>query len=130
MVNPKLVADPGHPLAGLAGVGVAYKLAQALTARARVGNFEAESLLDLVALGLVADLAILRGGEVGFAGETSTGLMKRTWEDLSAYLFRELDFPQGALLMTGTGIVPPETFSLQPDDTVQITVGELPDDGA
>lgn len=70
-------------------------------------------------------LDILRGGIVGYAGETSTRLMKRTWADLAAYLFRELDFPQGVLLMTGTGIVPPETFSLQVGDTVRVTVGEL-----
>jgi 2-dehydro-3-deoxy-D-arabinonate dehydratase len=70
-------------------------------------------------------LAIMRGGVIGFAGETSTRLMKRTWADLSTYLFRELDFPQGALLMTGTGIVPPETFSLQAGDAVQIMVGDL-----
>ncbi len=70
-------------------------------------------------------LTISRGGGVGFSGETSTRLMKRTWTDLAAYLFRELEFPQGALLMTGTGIVPPETFSLQVGDEVQIKVGEL-----
>lgn len=70
-------------------------------------------------------LTILRGGAVGFEGETSTGLMKRTLEDLAAYLFRELDFPHGALLMTGTGIVPPETFSLQSGDMVRVSVGEL-----
>lgn len=70
-------------------------------------------------------LAITRAGAVGFAGETSTRLMKRAFPDLAAYLFRELDFPHGAFLMTGTGIVPPETFSLQSGDSVQIMVGDL-----
>lgn len=70
-------------------------------------------------------LDIVRGGTAGYAGETSTRLMKRTLADLAAYLFSELDFPQGVLLMTGTGIVPPETFSLQAGDTVRVTVGEL-----
>jgi single-stranded-DNA-specific exonuclease len=62
LVNPKLLPEgPGngtHPLSALPGVGVAYQLAQALYARAgRAG--EAETLLDLVALGIVADLALL-----------------------------------------------------------------------
>jgi 2-dehydro-3-deoxy-D-arabinonate dehydratase len=70
-------------------------------------------------------LAIVREGNPGFQGETSTRLMKRTYEDLAAYLFRELSFPQGAFLMTGTGIVPPETFSLQAGDVVRIEVGTL-----
>ncbi len=70
-------------------------------------------------------LTILRGGCVVFQGETSTRLMKRTFEELAAYLFRELDFPQGAFLMTGTGIVPLESFTLQAGDMVQVSVGEL-----
>jgi 2-dehydro-3-deoxy-D-arabinonate dehydratase len=70
-------------------------------------------------------LKIRRAGDVVFQGETHTGLMKRTFEDLAAYLFRELDFPRGAFLMTGTGIVPPESFSLLPGDEVQISVGAI-----
>lgn len=70
-------------------------------------------------------LEILRGGTRLFAGETSTSLMKRKFEDLASYLFRELTFPQGAFLLTGTGIVPPEVYSLQPGDEVHIYVGEL-----
>ncbi len=59
LVNPHRL-PPGHPAATLAGVGVAYKLMQALYARlGREG--EEEGLLDLVALGLVADVALLRG---------------------------------------------------------------------
>ena len=70
IVNPKLL-PPEHPLATLAGVGVAYKLAEKLLTEARGRKTEAEprssvlgqpsELLDLVALGLVADLALLRG---------------------------------------------------------------------
>ncbi len=70
-------------------------------------------------------LDIRREDHPGFQGETSTRLMKRGYADLAAYLFRELEFPEGAFLMTGTGIVPPETFSLQPGDVVRIEVGEL-----
>jgi single-stranded-DNA-specific exonuclease len=60
LVNPKMLPAM-HPLASLAGVGVAYKLAEELIARCQPASFQAESLLDLVAMGLVADLAILRG---------------------------------------------------------------------
>lgn len=70
-------------------------------------------------------LEILRAGQTIFHGETATRLMKRGFAELAAYLFRELAFPAGAYLFTGTGIVPPDTFSLQPGDTVRITVGEL-----
>jgi single-stranded-DNA-specific exonuclease len=61
IINPKLLPS-GHPLASLAGAGVAYKLAEALyttTALNRGGS--PDDLYDLVALGLVADLALLRG---------------------------------------------------------------------
>jgi 2-dehydro-3-deoxy-D-arabinonate dehydratase len=51
--------------------------------------------------------------------------MKRRLEELAAYLFRELSFPAGVFLMTGTGIVPPEAFTLQPGDEVRVTVGDL-----
>jgi len=60
IINPHLLASKSHPLASLPGVGVAYKLAEALyTATSRGG--ESQSLLDLAALGIVADLAPLIG---------------------------------------------------------------------
>ena len=70
-------------------------------------------------------LSIEREGQVAFAGETGTHLMKRSLEELAQYLFLELDFPAGVFLMTGTGIVPPETFTLKPGDMVQVSVGDL-----
>jgi 2-dehydro-3-deoxy-D-arabinonate dehydratase len=70
-------------------------------------------------------LEIERAGQGTFAGETSTAQMKRAFIELAEYLFRELDFPSGAFLMTGTGIVPPESFSLAPGDRVRVRVGEL-----
>lgn len=70
-------------------------------------------------------LKIQRAGEEVFSGETSTRLIKRSLTDLVDYLFRELAFPHGAFLMTGTGIVPPETFSLQSGDEVRVCVGDL-----
>ena len=51
--------------------------------------------------------------------------MKRTLSELAEYLTRELDFPHGVFLMTGTGIVPGNEFTLQSDDVVAIQVGPL-----
>jgi 2-dehydro-3-deoxy-D-arabinonate dehydratase len=70
-------------------------------------------------------IQIERGGEIVFAGETTTATMKRTPSELAEYLTRELDFPHGVFLMTGTGIVPGDNFTLQPDDVVSIQVGSL-----
>jgi 2-dehydro-3-deoxy-D-arabinonate dehydratase len=70
-------------------------------------------------------LLIRRDGELAFKGETRTSRMKRQLEELVAYLGRELAFPQGAFLMTGTGVVPPDDFTLRSGDKVEIVVGEL-----
>jgi 2-dehydro-3-deoxy-D-arabinonate dehydratase len=51
--------------------------------------------------------------------------MKRSPEELAAYLGKELAFPGGAFLMTGTGIVPEEDFTLESGDRVAISVGDL-----
>lgn len=67
-------------------------------------------------------LTIERDGEVAFAGETSTAQMVRTYEQLAAYLFRALSHPSGAVLCTGTGLVPPDEFTLRDGDTVEITI--------
>ncbi len=74
---------------------------------------------------LTVRLQIWRGGELVFAGESSAAQMRRRFSELVEYLGRALSFPWGALLMTGTGIVPPESFTLQAGDRVQIQVGEL-----
>jgi 2-dehydro-3-deoxy-D-arabinonate dehydratase len=71
------------------------------------------------------ELAIERGGQIAFHGNTTTASMNRRLEELVHYLYSELNFPQGAFLMTGTGIVPPEAFSLTPGDQVTIQVGRL-----
>jgi single-stranded-DNA-specific exonuclease len=61
IINPKLLPEE-HLLANLAGVGVAYKLAEALhNSEFRIMNYENGDLLDLVALGLIADVALLKG---------------------------------------------------------------------
>lgn len=70
-------------------------------------------------------LDIERDGARAFAGATRSSQMKRTLEELAAYLFRELCFPQGAFLFTGTGIVPDEDFTLQAGDVVRIDIDGL-----
>ena len=70
-------------------------------------------------------LEIRRSDTSIFEGEASTGMMKRTLPELVDYLTRELDFPQGVFLMTGTCLVPGNDFTLQPDDLVRIQVGAL-----
>jgi 2-dehydro-3-deoxy-D-arabinonate dehydratase len=70
-------------------------------------------------------LTISREGSPAFQGEVSIDRIKRKLEDLVAYLFAELDFPQGCLLMTGTGIVPPDDFTLQSGDEVRIAISGL-----
>jgi 2-dehydro-3-deoxy-D-arabinonate dehydratase len=70
-------------------------------------------------------LQIKRGGFVAFIGDTFTNKMKRTFEDLAHYLVRELDFPHGVLLMTGTGIVPSDNFTLNSGDVIRVTIGDL-----
>jgi 2-dehydro-3-deoxy-D-arabinonate dehydratase len=51
--------------------------------------------------------------------------MKRSFEELVSYLGKELSFPNGAFLMTGTGIVPSDDFTLEPGNRTEISVGEL-----
>jgi 2-dehydro-3-deoxy-D-arabinonate dehydratase len=70
-------------------------------------------------------MSIRRGDAIVFEGETDTSQMKRSPEELAAYLGNELAFPGGAFLMTGTGIVPEEDFTLKSGDLVAISVGDL-----
>jgi 2-dehydro-3-deoxy-D-arabinonate dehydratase len=70
-------------------------------------------------------LMVRRGGKVCFDGATSIVNMKRCFADLIRYLFREQQFPHGVILLTGTGVVPPDEFALQPADQVEISVPEI-----
>ena len=67
-------------------------------------------------------LEIDRGGKRAFEGTTNLGQMARTPESLVEWLGRETSFPRGAVLMTGTGIVPPDAFTLASGDEVRITI--------
>jgi 2-dehydro-3-deoxy-D-arabinonate dehydratase len=67
-------------------------------------------------------LSIHRSGAEVFSDTITLERMKRRPEDLASWLFRELSFPNGCYLMTGTGIVPPDHFTLQPGDEVRISI--------
>lgn len=69
-------------------------------------------------------LVICRDGQSVFDGATSTARMKREPVELCQWLGSELSFPNGVLLMTGTGLVPDESFTLQSGDVVEIAVGD------
>jgi len=68
------------------------------------------------------ELQIHRGAQMVFAGATTLASMKRTPAELVEYLFRETSFPRGAFLLTGTGVVPPDAFTLQAGDEIRITI--------
>jgi 2-dehydro-3-deoxy-D-arabinonate dehydratase len=68
------------------------------------------------------ELSICRGGNAVFHGSTGIDQMARTFEELIQWLGRDNSFPQGAILLTGTGIIPGSDFSLQPDDVVEIVI--------
>jgi 2-dehydro-3-deoxy-D-arabinonate dehydratase len=67
-------------------------------------------------------LQIYRVGKIVFEGQTAVNQIKRSFEELVSYLYRSQIFPYGAVLLTGTGIVPGGNFTLQPDDRVRIEV--------
>lgn len=67
-------------------------------------------------------ISISRAGSEVFSGETSLSQIKRSFEELAGYLFRSNHFKNGAYLMTGTGIVPDSSFTLQAGDVVSITI--------
>ena len=77
----------------------------------------------MVDLPIVLD--IFREDQAVFHGETNTSFIQRDFEELAAYLGRALDFPHGVFLMTGTGIVPPDDFTLEPGDVVRINIAGI-----
>jgi 2-dehydro-3-deoxy-D-arabinonate dehydratase len=67
-------------------------------------------------------LEILRNDRIEFEGSVELTELKRDPKALVDYLFRDNSFPTGVFLMTGTGIVPPSSFTLQSGDRVRITI--------
>jgi 2-dehydro-3-deoxy-D-arabinonate dehydratase len=78
---------------------------------------------DPMALGI--SCTVTRGGATVFEGTTSTARMHRQLPELVTYLVAAQDFPEGAILSTGTGIVPELDFTLTDGDVVVITVDEV-----
>jgi len=70
-------------------------------------------------------LQISRNNEVVFEDSISLNQMKRTAEELVSFVFRECSFPQGCLIMTGTGIVPGSDFTLQSGDEIKISIDNI-----
>jgi 2-dehydro-3-deoxy-D-arabinonate dehydratase len=64
------------------------------------------------------------GGEV-FAGTTAIREIKRSFTSLVEFLYRDNTFPRGCFLMTGTGIVPSNDFTLREGDEIRITIGPI-----
>jgi 2-dehydro-3-deoxy-D-arabinonate dehydratase len=70
-------------------------------------------------------LEIRRGGKTLFSGQTLVNQIKRRFEELAGFLFRSQEFRHGAVLLTGTGIVPPDSFTLQAGDVIRIEIGGI-----
>jgi 2-dehydro-3-deoxy-D-arabinonate dehydratase len=73
----------------------------------------------------VIEMTIRRGAVDVFDGRTTVAQMKRSFEELAEWLFRADDFPSGAFLLTGTGIVPPDDFTLAAGDEIAITISDV-----
>ena len=67
-------------------------------------------------------LRVLRDGDLVVSGDTTLGSMKRTFSELVRYLFRDNEHPRGVFLMTGTGIIPPDEFTLQSGDVMEVEI--------
>jgi 2-dehydro-3-deoxy-D-arabinonate dehydratase len=70
-------------------------------------------------------LEILRSGKTEFSDTTTLRAMKRDPAQLVEYLYRNNRFPNGCFLLTGTGIVPPDSFTLRHGDEIRITISEI-----
>jgi 2-dehydro-3-deoxy-D-arabinonate dehydratase len=67
-------------------------------------------------------IEIERQGKLVFTGSTTLKELRREPKELASYLFRDNSFPDGAFLMTGTGIVPPDEFTLSGGDEIRISI--------
>lgn len=70
-------------------------------------------------------LEIIRNEKTAFLDSISISQMKRSHEELVEFLFRECTFPMGCYLMTGTGIVPPDEFTLKIGDEIRISIDRI-----
>lgn len=74
---------------------------------------------------LTISCVITRAGQPAWKGEASTKSLHRRLDELAGYLFRELDFPEGVVLSTGTSLVPDLPFTLQPDDVITVDITDV-----
>ena len=74
---------------------------------------------------LKVEMIITRISEKVFSGSGSTSLMKRKCDELNEWLHRSNDIPDGTTVMTGTGTIPPEDFTLQEGDEISITIENI-----
>jgi 2-dehydro-3-deoxy-D-arabinonate dehydratase len=74
------------------------------------------------ARGWTVSIAIDRAGREAFSGRTRIDQIKRSFTELAGYLWRSQSFPHGVILLTGTGVVPDESFTLAAADRVSITI--------
>lgn len=72
--------------------------------------------------GTCINLKIIRSEKKVFEGNVGINQMKRTLEELVSFVYRACSFPHGCLIMTGTGIVPPNDFTLHSGDEIRITI--------
>lgn len=78
-----------------------------------------------IAPNAIISISIHRSGIAVFENQISIDRMKRKHTELVEYLFREVTFPYGTYLMTGTGIVPPDSFTLQSGDVIRISIENI-----
>jgi 2-dehydro-3-deoxy-D-arabinonate dehydratase len=71
------------------------------------------------------NMVIKRGGTEVYQDSTKVSQIKRSFTELTGFLFREMNFPNGCFLMTGTCLVPSADFTLQESDVVEITIDRI-----
>jgi 2-dehydro-3-deoxy-D-arabinonate dehydratase len=96
-----------------------YKYSCALGPCIALGLTEAEARTWTISV------HIFRDGKDVFSGKTSVDQIKRSFSELIDYLWRSQEFPHGVVLLTGTGIVPADDFTLQPGDRVRINISGI-----
>ncbi len=74
---------------------------------------------------ITVSMHIIRDGDCVFEQSTDAGQMARQFDELARWLARDNSFPNGAFLMTGTGIVPDSSFTLAPGDTIKISIAGI-----
>ncbi len=90
-----------------------------------VGPWITAGVSETAARTWTIQITILRGGASVFNGEVNVSQIKRGFQELIDYLFRSQKFPHGAIMLTGTGVVPANEFTLAVGDRVKITISGI-----